>query len=728
MKARNIITRGSKVSKIARHRYSLDPITTPLCNSLLDKGIGWHSFSTERSTLESLSKKTDDLLHYLASETDGSNKSVTLIHFDDAMLEWAEVCNPEASQRAEQLLMALEANYDRMLTDPQHSTVLLPNSISYNHVLQAYAQSNGGTKAALKCDTILDRMLARCQRNNGALDDIQQPEPLVTTFNTCMKSWSKSKDPNAGTNAERIFRKMERWNYDVQNAGQSKCKGAQPNTRSLAIVLDCWAKSHHEQAYDRILATFYHAIDKLSDIKGDEGRNGINSYRIPVIPLNTVVFNSVLNGLANSSRGVEAGAKAREIVAIMEDLNANGVLQKYVKSHSSDSEEEGIAETTPNTTTWSLLLKCWTNAVDAADDDGGKFAASQAEAILDKMEELYETKPNAFTYTSCLKAWSKCSSESGAKRALSILERMERLFEESKDKEFKPNSIHYNTCLSAFSQLKSKDAVNQARELFARMQKKGVIDTVSYNTMMKIYLTSSPINAHVQVELLYKQMQAEDVHPDTITFNTMMDSLGKSGEADATQKVIELLNHMIGLSKRDANFTPSAESFTVVLNAIAQSQIDEKVEPGRKIFHELLSMHEARSDDKMKPDVRLFAVFISTCANQGGSSERKRFALKLALGTYEQLCKQPSYGAPNSFIYGGLMKACGRLASDQKEKSRLMEHIFNKCIEDGQLSKVTFDKFLKGAPRNLKENILGGLPSKKLPFEWYRNVKVHERP
>ena len=74
------------------------------------------------------------------------------------------------------------------------------------------------------------------------------------------------------------------------------------------------------------------------------------------------------------------------------------------------------------------------------------------------------------------------------------------------------------------------------------------------------------------------------------------------------------------------------------------------------------------------------------------------------------------------------MKACGRLASDQKEKSRLMEHIFNKCIEDGQLSKVTFDKFLKGAPRNLKENILGGLPSKKLPFEWYRNVKVHERP
>ncbi len=686
------------------------------------------SFSTERIAIQSLIRKSDDLLHHLSIGTKNDNKGVTLMHFDDVMLGLARERSSEASQRAEQLLLALEENYDRMLSDPQYSTALIPNTISFNHVLQAYAHSNGGTKAAVKCENILNRMIARCRQNYEESSDLDvqlHPEPLVSTFNTCMHAWAKSGDPKSGMNAERIFRKMERWNYDVQNgttSDHSRYKGVHPNARSLAIVIDSWANSNHEQTYDRILSIIYHAVDKFSGIDGSGERDDETNFSPAPIPLNTVVFNSVLNGLANSGRGIEAASKAQEMFSIMEEFSTNGLLQKCL-----DDNEEDIKETKPNTTTGTLLIKCWTNAVNPSSDDGGKHAASQAEAILKKMEDMVGPRPNALTFTSCMNAWSKCSTESSAKRALAVLERMDRLYEESGDKEFMPNVTHYNTCLSAFSKLKSKDAVKDAKELFLKMQSKELIDTVSYNTMMKIYAEKSS-KSYDQIESLYQQMQTEAIYPDTITFNTMMHSLGKSGRADATTKVVEALDHMINLAKEDPHFTPSVESFTVALNTIAQSQIVEKVEPARKLFHGLLSMHEARSDDKMKPDVRIFAGFISTCANQGGDSERKRFALKLALGTYEQLNKKPTYGKPNSFIYGALMKACGRLASDQNEKSRLMEHIFQKCIEDGQLSKITFNKFLKGAPRTVKERTLGRLPNKRLPFEWFRNVKVHERP
>ena len=83
---------------------------------------------------------------------------------------------------------------------------------------------------------------------------------------------------------------------------------------------------------------------------------------------------------------------------------------------------------------------------------------------------------------------------------------------------------------------------------------------------------------------------------------------------------------------------------------------------------------------------------------------------------------------PNSFVYGSLLKAVGRLSSDQRERARLLEHIFKKCIQDGHLSRVNLNAFLRGATRQLEAKLLGNLPGEKIPFEWYRNVKKHDRP
>ena len=717
-------------------------IARPIQNYHL--GFDRHSFSTqatEPQSPDSLEARTAKLLNYLTINDGSDNQGgITLVHFDQAMEEWSRQGNPESAQRAEELLSVLEQNYDRILSNPQYSTTLVPNAISYNHVLHAYAQSNGGTKAADKCEQILDRMLHRCRlhnENNDGQKFTPAPEPLVTTFNTAMNAWSKSHGLNAGMKAEHIFRKMERWTHDCNNGrgdihNPSVYQGVQPNTRSLAIVLDAWANSKHDDSFDRILATFYHAVDKLNVDPDDEENNGMNTSRTPVVPLNTVVFNSVLHGLANSSRGREAAEKAQEVFTIMEELKENGTLHMQMYSHRSDSLEEVNTETRPNTRTWSLLLKCWANAVKSTDKDGGESAASQAESILHQMEELYNNgeniKPNAVTYTSCINAWSKCSSETGARHALSILERMEEMYKATKDEELKPNAIHYNSCLSALCQGHSKETLEQAMQLLAKMQTIGMADAASFNTMMNVHLKRNATDAQNQIDSLYQQMQTLNIAPDSITFNTMMDSFSKTNQTDSIEKVTALLDHMIEQSQEDKSVTPTTVSFSIALNAIARSRVDEKAEPARKIFHQLISLHESRNDDINKPDIRSFAAFISACANQSGSDDRKRFALKLALGTFEQLCKKPEYGAPNSFIYGGLLKACGRLTADAKEKGRLLEHIFSKCREGGQVSRVTLDILLKSAPRPVKQKILGDLPGNKIPFEWYRNVKKHERP
>ena len=683
------------------------------------------------STKSTLEQRTEDLLNQISEGTDGT---FTLMDFDAAMEGWSKRLSPGSAEKAEQLLVALEKNYDDRCrsSSGKGKSHLVPNAISYNHVLHAYAQSNGGTKAVRTCEDILDRMLYRCKQVQDDRVQVSKtllpPEPLVTTFNSAMNVWAKSKDSSSGMKAEQIFRKMERWNFDcVNNLVNKSYIGVKPTTRSLAIFVDAWANSKHEKTFERILAIFQHALDKVVDASTEVRYESGTS----VIPLNTVFFNSVLNALANSDRGREAAEKAEEVFSTMEKLNDDGVLQMIVNNFAEESFDEAVNETRANSRTLSLLLKCWTNSVKNASKDDAEDAASRSEAILGLMEERYkagqDTKPNDITYTSCIQAWAECSSALGAGRAMNVLERLEELHDTG-DEELQPNTIHYNVCLSALCKVKDVKSLNRARDLLRKMVLMEIADIVSYNTLMGGYLNCNPANAYEHIEPLFDEMQTRNIVPDTITFNIMMDAVRKSNRQDAVDHVLKILHRMVDLSKSDEEFTPSTMSFTVALNAINASQIDEKVEPARKIFHEMLSLHEGRNDDQMKPDVRVFSAFISTCANQGGTPERKRAALKLALGTYEQLCQKPEYGMPNSFVYGSLLKAVGRLSSDQRERARLLEHIFKKCIQDGHLSRVNLNAFLRGATRQLETKLLGNLPEEKIPFEWYRNVKKHDRP
>mmetsp|Transcript_13355 Transcript_13355/g.25068 ORF Transcript_13355/g.25068 Transcript_13355/m.25068 type:complete len:749 (+) Transcript_13355:97-2343(+) len=688
-----------------------------------------------------LEEKTERLLnHIYKGDTQGD--SYTLIHYDKLMEEWSKQCNLYAAERTEDLLVALEKSYDDSFSQPltkQASSYLIPNAISYNHVLHAYVLSDGGIRASLKCEEILNQMLERCRNVFSSKDTIEQrlplpPEPLVTTFNTVMNAWAKSNDINAGIKAEMIFRKMEYWSFECRgNNANGYYKGADPNTRSLAIVVDAWANSRHEDSFERIIAIYEYALEKVLGIEGDEEDND-DDKKEGTIPLNTVFFNSVLHGLANCNGGIKAARKAQEIFTNMQNLNINGVLQRLINTNTrrfeADCDEDDDVETSPNIRTWSLLIKCWANAGEVSDDSDTEYAASSAEAILDQMEHLYkdgqDVKPNSYAFASCIKAWAECASETGAMRAVSVLERMEKLYKVSQEEELRPTNMHYNTCLSALCKVRSEQCINQARNLLERMCVDGTADAVSFNTVMMGYLNFDSTTALQNIESLSDEMQTANISPDSTTFNVMIDAWRKGGHPSAIAKVIKVLDNMIDLSKKDSSIVPTTSTFTLVLNTISSSNLDEKVEPARKIFHDMITLHESRFDDKVKPDVRLFSAFMTCCANQGGAPERKRAALKIALHTYEHMCKSPEYGTPNTYIYGNLMKAVGRLASNPEEKSRLLEHIFNCCIDEGQLSRVTLNVFRKWATQKLQMKVLGN--RREIQPSWSRNIREQDRP
>jgi hypothetical protein len=532
---------------------------------------GYKHFSAQPISVDlHLEEKTEGLLNHIYK---GSQGSYTLIHYDRAMEEWSKQCNIHAAERAEDLLVALEKSYDETTSQcstQQTSSYLMPNAVSYNHVLQAYVLSNGGTRACLKCEEILEQMLERCRNAllfKGAVERVPlPPEPLVTTFNTAMNAWAKSNDIDAGIKAEMIFRKMEYWGFECRRENViGYYKGVEPNTRSLAIVVDAWANSGHHDSFERIIAIFEHALDNVLAVQNNKAHGEVDGIKQQVIPLNTVFFNSVLNGLANCHGGVNAAQKAQEVFTTMQDLSSSGLLQQLITTNTGGSTDDCDVETSPNTRTWSLLMKCWANAGEVSDEANVEYAASSTDAILEQMENLYKTgqdvKPNSYAFASCIKAWAECASETGATRAVSVLERMERLYNETKEEELQPTTMHYNTCLSALCKVRNDACMTHARHLLRRMCVDGSADAVSFNTVMMGYLNVDSSTALETIEALSDEMQIANISPDSATFNIMIDAWRQCGRPNAIAKVIKLLDYMIDLSKKDNNIAPNRVYF-----------------------------------------------------------------------------------------------------------------------------------------------------------------------
>ena len=78
--------------------------------------------------------------------------------------------------------------------------------------------------------------------------------------------------------------------------------------------------------------------------------------------------------------------------------------------------------------------------------------------------------------------------------------------------------------------------------------------------------------------------------------------------------------------------------------------------------------------DKCKPDVYSFTSVLGSCASLGGSLKDKFEAFKIALQTFNDVCRAGI--EPNHVTYGTILKTCGRLLPPNDRKKNLLGNIF----------------------------------------------------
>ncbi len=729
----NLSSRNYYHSRIKPYKRCLSSIAT--AKQIIDKDTNQNGNSKNESHLKYLEQRTKDFLQVLSFPNidNGNSKgnTITMMHFDEVMEGWSKTNSIHGAECAERLLIALENNYDHLQQlfkvnnhDREQSvsnSSLVPSLFSYNYVLQAYAQSQGGEPSALKAESIFLRMIDRYQKykQNQKTFKLPLPEPSLSTFHHVMNAWAKSNVRQAGQKAEEIYTLLESMNINDNN--NSRC----PTSQSLSIVFDAWANSTHDDAINRVITTLHYVIDQDRQAMASEGK---------IVGLNKIVFHSVLLALANSKgNALDAALKAEEVMNLLQSLQDNSFYKdRDVKIDQVKDDPPIDCDLKANSRTWSLLIRCWTNVVNHFDEDGGEYAAQRAETLLHQMAELYKSgedvKPNSYCFVSCIQAWSKCRSEKGATRAVEILENKERLFDETGDEDLKPNTYEYNVCLAALCNIANDSLLDDAKKLLSKMERLGTIDTTSFNTVLSAYIKSNDNERHLRVWELFEDMKRLKIDLDTITYNTLMDAIGQNRDPDSIDRVLYVLQSLIESNVDKVNM----KSFTTVLNNIAKSELNEKAKVAKEVFKELLNLHQKTGKKSLCPDVTAFGAFLSCCANENGSPESKRIALKLALGTYENLCTHPEYGKPNEYIFGGLIKASIRLTQDNDEKFRLLENLFIKCRNDGNISITVINLCLKAFPENMKMKLLQDCirneSSVAVPSDWCRNVLKQNRP
>jgi len=707
----------------------------------------------------SLAQKTDNILHQLALRIQGENSThriidLNLTHVHELLDEWFHYVKNskpisiggshrgiEAAKKAEALLSALEKNHDYLtsIEDGQkphsfqklfkNSTLpLVPDECTYNLVCRVYASCDGGREAAIRAESILLRMIQRKFFHNSTVSGWTPPAPNTITFNSVLNAWAKSE--NCGNECEQSFRNMERYSY-IQSSSQDSNSISdhvvRPNVRSLSAVVEAWSNSHVDYGSDRAVAILETAIEKWIHRSTNEGSQ---DNQCPyVIKPNNYLIHQTLNALAKSNKGYSAAQKAEKILHLISTLEENGQVQLDSVTNESESDVLGL-----DTRTMTLILECWANCM--TDDD--IIPAENAENILNEMEKMYSkgknVKPNNITYTSCILAWARTNTMQAPEKAESILNRLIRSYEESNDEDLRPTSMAFSACIHSYARSRRSDSCIRALEILQRLKPFGNADTLTYNTLLNVCSKSQDRKESNKLALqLWDSMGDCGVEKDSVTYSTLIDTITRDGETECIEMAIDLLEQMIDQWKSGkSHLKPSILSFTDILNGYAKSSQSKKSEKAHKIFQRALELSNIQGSE-IKPDVRFFSTFINVCANETGDVADRRMALTSALQAFELFSSNTDqYGKPNHYTFSALLKACGRLAEDIPERSRLLERVFTQCRNEKQVSKSVVYRIQRAFPKSLRLKLLKDCKDMNgsliVPEAWYDNVPMRDRP
>ncbi len=430
------------------------------------------------------------------------------------------------------------------------------------------------------CVNSTDNTLMNIWVNVGTRDAMRRAEdvlrqiryPNSVSYSTLIHGWSKTRFPEAGSRAQKLFKEVlklpssrirEGFNTAIlcnsvisayAKSGDEEApervdsllaqlegrflsgdKTARPDKITFLGIFDTYAKSEVSNADERCDAlldrmSFYRDTLDLEDLEPDR-----------------VVYNALINALAKSQQP-HVVETVEDILAMMES-----------------SPDENMR---PDIVTYATVIDCFTKC--------GEMSLQRADELLRFVEGTFRggndtLKPNAVFYSAILQAWAKTATVEGAEKAENLLQRNIGLYAQGNDFA-KPHTIVFNAVMDAIARSNTERAGPRAEELLDEM------------------------------ESMY-QSGDEDMRPSKRSFNAVI--LAYRNQGNESKKAVELLQRMEDLAASGrTEVRPDVVSYN---NAIAAVVEDNETENTADRAQALLDQMEAVG---IKPDGRTYSPVI----------------------------------------------------------------------------------------------------------------------
>lgn len=593
--------------------------------------------------------------------------------------------------------------------------ILVPmelNTISYNILLNGYVHNQD-----------MSRVLSTFQYQIQNKKQNPNIRPNLITLNIVLKAYAKSKQPKK---AKQLFDRMES-EYNIK-----------PDVVSYTTVIDAHAQSGDTVGAETLLKIMIqkrHSLEQKSDQEYKKSHLEVQ----PVPPIQT--FNAVLNAWSRS-REKKAAQRAQNLLTLMVEMSSR-----------KNADPSSIRIPRPNVSSYNTVLNAFSRIGD------GLGAEELLDSMMDVDSPLYmETvPPDLISYNTVMSAYGRSGHIKCHDDVIRIMAKMT-------SNKLRPDVWSYTTLINAYTRSGEKDSPHKVDGIFQKMKDEGITPNVStYNAIMNTWVKSgewgSATRAH---KLLLEMIEDSNIqNPNVRTFTIVIDAFAKSRERNAALKAQELLQYMEKQyeTTHDSNLQPNVQTYTAVINAWGRSEEEGKARRALEVLNHMKDCYEKGKNNQIRPNVFSYNAVLNACAYTYGDDQEKDETFRTACHVFDELRNlknmdennedsgpEGNYFRANHVTYGTFLQVCARLMPKGESMSRrtIVEAIFRKCCQDGQVGAYALDQLWEAAPRDLYWALLeeGGVGDKvrrrtwgdeemvtvaDLPAKWTRNVKERVR-
>lgn len=531
--------------------------------------------------------------------------------------------------------------FDEMTTERKGAASLVPNTYTYNLILQLYAKSPNphDLKKAedwfrdMKCtpDRQTFNLMFAAYANHGSAE---QAELLL---NRLIQDFRVG---GTDTNAEIVEIPSQIWFHCVLKACVQDQK-AQLNNRGGD------SSSNPGDQADRL----------LNEMNRFCKEGGLTSIR----PTATT-YNHILNVHAQAGNT----GRVEELLLELEHLYA---------------DSGGELSMAPDRITYTTTLGAYANQKEL-DIDG------KAEKILQRMFDFVAVgrpnmSPTIITYNTMLRIWTKSGTKKELQKATDLLDQMQSTTTSSPSSSSilpifppppPPNAQSYTIVLHGWSRTNNvREAGYKAENLLRLLEqlppnsRKNLSWTTVYNSVITTWSKCGDKAAPQRVEALLNLLEDKcyesggTIAPDKTTFLCIADTYAKARIPDAEQRCDDLLVRMSQLEEAGVvsnDLRSNRALYNSILNALAKSG-----QPSAKDkAEEILTMMQTSPNVNLRPDIVTYASVLD-CHTKSGSPEtfaRAEEMLRFVEGSYrngEVLLK------PNAVFYSAILQAWAKSAT-----------------------------------------------------------------